>query len=361
MKNRRAGSVFVNRRYVRSTSLHDMVKNAYGAVLVKGEFPFFVLNIDLPTASVDVNVHPNKLQVRFKDAAAVEYVIKEAVSKACNDIYGTIPLDMPERPILKRRSSIEMHAPSGGVQEEFFSGFTSPVLKEDVRSVEKEGRVFNFDENESAASDDVYLPDYADSTKDNTMPEPLPAGIDYRLIGSFGNTYILIEQGERLLILDQHAAHERILYDKFTQSHTAASQRLLAPYVLTVSHEQKNQIDDNIEVFLSLGFEVEPFGVLEYKISAVPSVFYSASPDELVMDALNEISQSDDIVLKRERIIKAACRSAVKAGDKLGDEELLSLVEVFLRTNIMPTCPHGRPVISAITKAQVEKSFKRRI
>ena len=181
-----------------------------------------------------------------------------------------------------------------------------------------------------------------------------------RLIGSFADTYILVEQGDNLLIIDQHAAHERLLYDRFISGHNNASQPLLVPEVIRVSHMEKNLIDDNIEIFQALGFDIEPFGVLEYKIAAVPMLFYSAGIFELIAGALEEIGQgTNDVVLKRERIIRAACRSAVKAGDKLTEAELQSLVGSFLRTNVIPTCPHGRPVISVLTKKQIEKSFKR--
>jgi len=150
------------------------------------------------------------------------------------------------------------------------------------------------------------------------------------------------------------------LYDKFISGHFSASQPLLVPQVIKVSHAEKIMIDESIGVFQALGFDIEPFGALEYKIAAVPMLFYSASLYEMIAAALEEISQgTENVVIKRERIIRAACRSAVKAGDKLSGEEIQSLVDSFLRTNVIPTCPHGRPVISVLTKKQIEKSFKR--
>jgi DNA mismatch repair protein MutL len=169
-----------------------------------------------------------------------------------------------------------------------------------------------------------------------------------------------VEQGDDLLIIDQHAAHERLLYDRFSSSQSSASQPLLTPAVLTVSHAQKLLIDENIDVFQSLGFDIEPFGTLEYKVSAVPMVVAGVPVAELINDALNEISENrGKEVLKRELIIRASCRSAIKAGDKLSQTELLSVAHSFLNTGMTPTCPHGRPVITVITKKQVEKSFKR--
>lgn len=359
MKSRRGGSVFVNRRYVRNTALQDMIKSAYGETLVKGETPFYALNIELPLSAVDVNVHPNKLQVRFKDSAAVEYVIKEAVSKACTEIKGTVIVEIKEP---EKSTGVEMHMPEG-VQTEFFSGFTRQALSPqkpvaEVSSLKVQESDFPRQANVYEEEDSIsYEP--APSQNSETEPDPVITAAAYRLIGSFGYTYALVEQGDDLLIIDQHAAHERLMYEAFKKGVVPLSQRLLAPSVINVSHEQKNIIDENIEAFASAGFDIEPFGALEYKISAVPSVASVTSVPELVNDAINEIQSAGDFVLKRESIIRAACRSAVKAGDKLNNIELQSLIDSFLVTGIIPTCPHGRPVISVISKKQIEKSFKR--
>ena len=365
MKNRRAGSVFINRRYVRSATLHEMIKNAYGETIVKGESPFFALNIDLPASTVDVNVHPNKLQVRFKDTAAVEHVIKEAVSGACRNIHGNISIG-PKTGPEKEKGTVEMHTPPGFTQTEFFSGFSVPTLKEDQQSQPQAAHSYRLNSRQMEYSEPAVDAAEESALPDHPAVDPGPPDDaqhqwgGYRLIGCFDNAYILIEQGERLLVIDQHAAHERLLYDRFKRSTDTASQRLLTPYILTVSHEQKNLIDENMPLFNVLGFDIVPFGALEYKVGAVPSIAISASVYELINDALGEISKSgEDIVLKREGIIRAACRSAVKAGDPLRSEELSYLVDGFLKTNTMPTCPHGRPVISVITRKQLDKSFKR--
>ncbi len=360
MKNRRAGSVFVNRRYVRSTMLHDMVKSAYGETLVKGEFPFFALNIVLPFSDVDVNVHPNKLSVRFRDSAAVEYVIKEAVSAACRKTHGSVDMNFKKQNAPKK-AAVEMQS-ADTLQTEFFSGFSRAAFKEDtgimppqnVNSYETEDtKIPSAEPNEEKTPAGEYAPKEEQDYTENPI-------LGYKLIGNFHKTYVLVEQGENLLLIDQHAAHERLLYNKFKSSPEYASQPLLSPHVMSVSHEQKNLIDENIEIFNELGFDIQPFGALEYKINAVPSIAYNVSVNNLLIEALDEISgNSGDVVLSRENIIRASCRSAVKAGDTLSDTELQSIVDSFLSTDIIPTCPHGRPVISVITKKQIEKSFKR--
>ncbi len=188
----------------------------------------------------------------------------------------------------------------------------------------------------------------------------LPPMAGYRLIGSFADTYVLAEQGDNLLIIDQHAAHERLLYDQFKSGRKPLSQPLLAPRVITVSHEQKNIIEQNLELLASAGFDIAPFGALQFKVGAVPSVAAGAYAEELIGEALEEIAKGgEDLLMRRDAIIRAACRSAVKAGDKLSEAELKSIIDSFIQTDVIPVCPHGRPVISVLSKRSLEKSFKR--
>lgn len=343
MNNRQKGSVFVNRRFVRSTALADIIKKAYGQTLVKGEHPFYLLNITLPPGATDVNVHPNKLQVRFLDITAVEYVIKEAINTACRRIHGGVTMEIDARPE-KKSVSVEMRAPSEVLQTAFFSGFSHFALNERACANESDKPVYEYTRREQSGLSDAAS----------------RQGLNYRLIGAFLAAYVLVEQGDNLLIIDQHAAHERLLYDKFLSLKSGGSQTLLRPHVLRVSHEQKNLIDENAKLLSSLGFEIEPFGALEYKLSAVPAIGGFADIENTLYDAVEEIGKNrGDAVLMREAVIRAACRRAVKAGDSLPKDALLKLVEAFLETDVMPTCPHGRPVITIITKKQLEKSFKR--
>ncbi len=357
MRSKNTGSIFVNRRYVRNRMLFDMVKSAYGQTLVKGDFPFFALNIDLPASLVDVNVHPNKLQVRFSDNAAVEHVISEAISSACSSIYGKVELSPPEERE-EPAKKVEMQTTDSFVQEELFSGFSRSVMKEesavDYLDTEEDKEVNNIIQQPEAS----YIQQKTTIQEELTvLPEPVEI-ISYRVIGSFASTYILVEQSENLLMIDQHAAHERLLYENFIIEEQTASQRLLIPKVIKLSHEQMNTIDENIEVFRQLGFDMEPFGALEYKLSAVPSLINEAGAQQLILEVLDDIKSP---VIRKDDLIRTACRRAVKANDKLSEKELQSLVDSFLKTDVIPTCPHGRPIITVLTKKQIEKSFKRTV
>lgn len=337
MKGGRSGSVFVNRRYVRNASFLSTVRGGYGETLVKGESPFYLLNIDLPSSSVDVNVHPNKLQVRFSDAGDVEYAIKEAVAQSCIQVRGCVHLP-EEKKAQPPEVRVAMQTSCEVMQTELFSGFRPALLRETE-----------------------YPPAPADEQKSEAIDtQILPPSAGYRLIGSFADTYILAEQGENLLIIDQHAAHERLLYERFKGGSMPLSQPLLSPFVLTVSHQQKNIIEQNAQLLSSVGFDIEPFGALQFKVNEVPAIAAGVSVTELVGEALAEIQKNGtDVMMRREAMIRVACRSAVKAGSRLSEAELKSIVESFIRTNVMPTCPHGRPVISVLSKKSLEKSFKR--
>ena len=353
MRSKNTGSIFVNRRYVRNRMLFDMVKSAYGQTLVKGDFPFFALNIDIPASLVDVNVHPNKLQVRFSDNAAVEHVINEAVSSACGSIYGKIELSKPEEAV-KPAVKVEMRTTDSFVQEELFSGFSRSVMKEesDIDYLSKE------EIHIEKKTEDPYIQQETIIQDEPAFKTEQDEIISYRVIGSFASTYILVEQSDNLLMIDQHAAHERLLYEKFIKEEQSASQRLMIPKVIKLSHEQMNTIDENIEVFRQLGFDMEPFGALEYKLSAVPSLIKEAGAQQLILEVLDDIKSP---VIRKDDLIRTACRRAVKAHDKLSDKELQSLVDSFLKTDVIPTCPHGRPIITVLTKKQIEKSFKRTV
>ena len=269
-------------------------------------------------------------------------------------------IDMPAQPE-KPRSSVEMQAPKEVFQTALFSGFGGASFKETELTAQPSRETYTYEAQhevrDSLDSEEISL-DMNET--DYATVATVAAPQSFCVIGCFANTYVLVEQGDDLLIIDQHAAHERLLYDKFISKQNSASQPLLTPTVLTVSHAHKLLIDEYIDVFQSLGFDIEPFGMLEYKVSAVPMVVAGVPVIELINDALSEISENrGKEVLKREMIIRASCRSAVKAGDKLSQAELLSVAQSFLHTGVTPTCPHGRPVITVITKKQIDKSFKR--
>jgi DNA mismatch repair protein MutL len=185
----------------------------------------------------------------------------------------------------------------------------------------------------------------------------------YRLIGVFKNTYLLLEQADALVMIDQHAAHERILYEKFKRmlEQGTASQQLLTPLVVRVSAKERAVIADNLETLDQAGFEVEPFGERDVMVRAVPFVLSHASLSPFFMEMIEQLDRLKSATLDRRRseLIQLSCKRAVKAGDRLSDLEIQALLQEMAQTNAPPTCPHGRPVMRVFRMSEIERMFKR--
>ena len=198
-------------------------------------------------------------------------------------------------------------------------------------------------------------------------PAPIAAAeaplAEYRLIGVFKNTYLLLEQADTLIMIDQHAAHERILYEKYKRmlEQGTASQQLLTPLVVPVSARERAVLMDNLETLSQAGFEVEPFGERDVMVRAVPFVLSHASLHPFFMEMVDQLDRLKSATLDRRRgeVIQLSCKRAVKAGDRLMDSEIRALLDEMARTSAPPTCPHGRPVMRVFRVSEIERMFKR--
>jgi DNA mismatch repair protein MutL len=190
-----------------------------------------------------------------------------------------------------------------------------------------------------------------------------PAKPSYRVIGTVLNTYILIEADDSLVMIDQHAAHERLQYEKFMAQLEAGrgSQQLLTPLILRLSAREIALIMDNVEVLRDAGYDVEPFGETDIQVRAVPFILGRADLKPAFMDTVNALNRvrSATVDLRRAEVMQMACKSAVKGGDPLSRDEIEALIRQMLETGAPPTCPHGRPVMKIIPRRELEKMFKR--
>ena len=187
--------------------------------------------------------------------------------------------------------------------------------------------------------------------------------VDYRVIGVLMKTYILVEAGDALVLIDQHAAHERLNYERFMAQVAAgeASQQLLTPIVVHLSAREMALVQDNLEVFREAGYDVEPFGERDIQVRSVPMILGKAEPRPAFMDALEALDRvkTAALDLRRAEIMQMSCKSAVKGGDALSASEVESLIRQMLETGAPPTCPHGRPVMKSLSRRELEKMFKR--
>lgn len=385
--NRTYQTLVVNGRYVINQMVSLCVYNAFEHYLMKGQFPFFVLNINMPLESLDVNVHPNKMDIRFENSNTIYGVVYQAVTKT---------LDEHARQVVSINQKVFDFAPNNSSGVSFGTENTEPVkiTVEPQNIISNDILVndsLNGNENnneQSSQNSNVKFYENISQTDDalrqsnaifsNLFNEVLSKPKQpekkeqktflttaYNYVGTLFETYVIVQQGDECYIIDQHAAHERILFDKLVEqvnNHQLGLQSLIVPYILNVNNTEKQFIEDNLESFKELGFDITEFGGTSFKVSTVPTIlsginlkfFFDSILSELM--AFKNLKKSDLIVSK---LMQHSCKTAVKAGDKLNDTEISALLNQIKDSNMVLQCPHGRPVIIKISKKELEKWFKR--
>ncbi len=410
-------SFFINGRTVRCALLSRALEEVCRSRVTIGMYPMCALNLVVPPTSVNVNVHPNKLEVRFKDEAAMRAVAERLLRSAFE---GERVLQLgPDRPsnvsvervatvreIVPAPSTVEeSHVPASTVHREESpapateSGSASnpgswPVESRPVQRREKPMQLDVFQRvvrQELQKLGDVRGSALREDRLTDLVPAPMAEPIEqgpleappvqsqteressempdephkpaYRVIGVVLNTYILIEADDSLVLIDQHAAHERLQYEKLMAQLEAGrgSQQLLTPMILRLSAREIALIMDNLEPLKAAGYDVEPFGETDIQVRAVPFILGKAELKPAFMDTVNALNRvrSATVDLRRAEVMQMACKSAVKGGDPLSRDEIEALIRQMLETGAPPTCPHGRPVMKAISRRELEKMFKR--
>lgn len=463
--NRTYQTLIINGRYVINLTVQTAVANAFGDFLMKRQYPFFVLYLSVPKDEIDVNVHPNKLDVRFLKSSLVYSVVFEAVSHALynmdyvkeindgtNANIGTVKvgsnemlnLDKPRKneidkagvnlnPFSSNFSEMkneEKEKISDIVLDSMLSnnendstlrdnfGLGSRLLERINEKVSEDGKSAYTSENYSLTNDsnsnlkpseDVninynYKPEnvalkeatYSGSKDEENIGNNLEnrevetnesenrpqsfknenfvkvkseqedfASNKMIIVGKFFNTYLAIEWGDNIYLIDQHAAHERIRYEKLkaeVESGDMVIQPMLFPYVLTLNPEDDQIVSANLDAIRSVGFDIDEFGDRTYKISAVPAIVSDIDFNKFFRMFLAEKINKNKITtfeLVKENLMQMACKSAVKGGDDLSEQEVNKLLLEMSKENIVLFCPHGRPVVVRITKTEIEKWFKR--
>ena len=364
-------SIFVNGRYIRSQQLSFAAQRAYNTRLMVGRFPFLALHIRISPREVDVNVHPNKLTVRFRDeeriASAVCMAVRQALESRATyeapsendeakpeELYGIFHNDRTER--AEETENIVPAPETERAPVTFASAEPEPLFVRDSASSAPAAEV-----------SDVngvlhYL--FPKEEKPEEKTEPIEFDLSpYSIVGVAFDTYIIVEQGESVFVIDQHAAHERIIYEKLIRDELRfESQLLLSSKVVTLSPTEFAVLMDNIERFRELGFEIEEFGASSVSVHAVPTGMKTGSVERLIHDMTAIIKRQGSVKeldLLRSALIRSSCKQAIKGGqmlDKRGIEEILSH---YADGSTPLTCPHGRPVMVSFSRRDFEKMFKR--
>ena len=376
--NRNQELFFINGRVMHSRILNEAVETACRERVMIGKFPVCALYITIAYEAVDVNVHPNKLDVRFRDETGVYEAVLSAVVLALkeNDAFQN-PVEMelekekkdkPEqpiqpviRPVMRPDISVSV---SNVLPSEAAVGNQDPVNKPmpDFRPVRKIDAPKK-DENLITP----HVPNPAPVMRENAeqvstilpeMKKPI------RIFGALFNTFILVEYEDQLLLVDQHAVHERLLFDRLMKEHAGrkqSGQELLVPVVISVTHAEQRLLDENKETLESIGMVVEPFGDRDVAIRTIPMILGEAQTKDYVRDVIEELGNGHDPAFEKKRamLLQTACKHAVKGGESLTEDELRNLLDTMIASKVTPTCPHGRPLVVAISHRELDKKFKR--
>ncbi len=361
---------FVNGRSVKNTTIMAAFENAYKNSVMVGKFPGGVLFITLPPELVDVNVHPSKIEVRFSDERAIFDAVYHSVKTALNESTSIKQAVLPEKKptfndfIAKPQQDFKQTT----VQENI--AFTEKVLKPLSKPIPFVSDVKT--EYSADVDDDPFNIEFpiakpvqkviAEPEKTIEIKEVKQEN-NIRLIGEAYKTYILIELNGTLCVIDKHAAHERILFNKLkSNSQNGGSQILLAPVTVTLGKEEYSAVTENLETISKAGFDIEDFGDGTVIVRSCPMDLEDCE----IMPLIGEIAE---YIIKNRRDItnehldwiyhNVACRSAIKAGDDSSDMELLALAKQVVEDNEVRFCPHGRPVMIELSKHELEKQFGR--
>ncbi len=360
---------FVNGRSVKNTTIMAAFENAYKNSVMVGKFPGGVLFITLPPELVDVNVHPSKIEVRFSDEKAIFDSVYHAVKSALSENVSLKQANLPEKkPVFNEIFAKPQQEFKQTTVHENIT-YTEKILKPlsvfDVVEDVKTDYEADFDDDPLKIEFPISIPETKVEMQETVTQKPAQPTEEniIRFVGEAYKTYIFIELNGKLCVIDKHAAHERILFNKLkAESQNCGSQMLLAPVTVTLGKEEYIAVTENLDTITKTGFDIEDFGNGTVIVRSCPMDLDNCEIEPL-------ISEIAEYLTKNRRDINnehldwiyhnVACRSAIKAGDDNSELELLALAKQVVNDNDVRFCPHGRPVMIEISKYELEKQFGR--
>ena len=384
--NKNCEIFFVNKRYVKSPVLSRACEEAYKPYLMLHRFPFVILYIDINPEDIDVNVHPSKTEIRFKDEAGVYSMVKDAVEAAVTrhelipQITGTLPekkkdagntSDVKEDAVV----SYETAKTAEAAAEDDAQEGAVPVTDEEkeIHSSRREApepfdgvnmALFREAVKEKHDKELKQLEDMQQTLFGQGLLDPANTK-DHRIIGQVFDTYWIIEFEKKMYIIDQHAAHEKVLYERIksrVDGEGVISQLISPPYIVSLTASQEEVVKTNLKEFEDMGFTISHFGGREYALSSVPSDLFGMGEQEYFLCIVDDLAQSGRVRRPEEvkdRIATMACKAAVKGNMKMSISEAHALIDELLSLENPYNCPHGRPTIISFTRSEIEKMFKR--
>lgn len=384
--NRNYENYFINGRYVKSKIIAKAIEDAYKTFMMQHKYPFTALHFTIDGELLDINVHPTKMELRFANNEEMYRLVYATVRQGLTE-RELIPevtvkeeMKKPEVPVMKQ-------APKAVIPEPFEKKRRESMLEETKNySVKPTIESKPIAQANPAVKLMSEIP--APQPKPETpAPQPKPATPapqppqqldlfeeklltkenvkEHKIIGQLFDTYWLVEFNEKLYIIDQHAAHEKVLYERTMKglaSKEYTSQQISPPVILTLSMQEADLLEQYKDNFTEIGFEIEPFGGKEYAIRAVPDNLFGIANRDLFIEMLDSLSeQTGRAAAERmnEKIASMSCKAAVKGNQRLSASEAHALIDELLTLENPYNCPHGRPTIISMTKYEIEKKFKR--
>ena len=410
-------SFFINGRYMKSALLAQALEQGCKERVTIGHFPTCVVHIKMALEAVDVNVHPNKLEVRFQNENDVFEAVRDMIldvlrkdaalenvpemelnpSEAAKTLFPN-NISVQSTAIGKMDSGMDRSLSTESKQQESdkrpkFENASSdiesksalplppitpiiipvpgreqaPVLRETYMPASIRPPYLDrqqAQESYTAMNPGVTAPSVQEKVEAISALSQKEAKPDLKVLGVVFNTYILIEYKDQLLLIDQHAAHERLLFDQMTRAYDqkAASQPLLVPQMVTLTHRELETLQENQEALAQTGFELSSFGEHAVQIRSVPIILGQPQAKSFILELLDELETMRGLTTlekRRTAILQMACKRAVKGGERLPQVEIEDLVYRATETGVTPTCPHGRPLVISITHQDLDKRFKR--
>jgi DNA mismatch repair protein MutL len=402
--------IFVNGRPVENAVINQGLREGYHTALMKGQYPVTFLFLELSPTDVDVNVHPAKREVRFRDPVTVRNVIAKAVrqtleadrprwsaafappgrpSVPASAPASPIPPPVPElHPLIPPAEQFSLRKDWARFPSRPQQSSEAPVVRPEVRTAmdpesepatpdPSDGRAGPVEDEPGGPSGGSEESEGSEESKGSGLPSeaatlaapsslPAPAAVP-KVLGVLGKLYVLMENGDGLVLLDQHAAHERILFEQLRrqiESEGVPSQRLLIPITVQITPKDYDWIRLNLESLSRMGFALEPFGEATLKIDAVPQFLKVADPAGAIRRLVDELrsmtASTSRLRIGEDVIAKTVCRHAVKANDELRLPEIQQLVRDLLACDLPYCCPHGRPTMIQISYQELEKKFGRK-
>jgi len=340
-RNRTYQTLIVNGRAVEGGIVGTAVNAAFSNYMTVGNFPFFVLNLTIDTHEVDVNVHPRKAQIKFSNEQEifdfVRHTVMDTMDKYMHKQHTNNFKPQQDTELLQR-----------------IKYFSSTPVKSEVKSAPHIMNKYDLEERKTKDMKPII-----------SSFLPLSSSFNFHILGTIFDTYILVSHKEKFLIIDQHAAHERLLYDELKgqiDSDTIAVQRLLEPAVMVLNAQEMTKMEATVPYLNDIGFECEPFGTNCFRITAVPVLISDHGIETVIENILHDVKSTPPAKLStvmQDKIISQCCKNSIKAGERLNNEQIKYFLEQIGDTKSMH-CPHGRPIIISYSKDQIEKMFARK-